>query len=573
MPRNHFHCLLLLTALLLGAGAAPAHAHPSDEAAVFHYLWTQPKPGELSIQHATIVGGLLTQAAWPEIDKNGDLELSLTEQEQHAQFLADGLSLKVDGKRVPLKLQAYEYPSHTEFFGTSFATIKLLLTAPLPAVKAAGKKIEVDDQTFPHFKGVFPQPVIRPTGMAAGAPEVSEDGRKVVFQLAPEGTLLPEPAKTPEPATAAPTGKPRLPGLALSPGPGNSPGADAALPRLDANKLFPKPEAFVVSTGDGHGGETAGLKGFLNRPLSPGLIAIALAAAVVAGMAHALSPGHGKAMVGAYLVGTRGTVRDAILLGIIVTITHTLGVYILGAITLWLTTSFQTEKVGQWLEVISGALVLGMGFWLFQRGLLAYHGLKELPGHSHGPGGHSHGLPSHSHGHAHAHEASGHDHSHDHRAHEHSHSGGSKRKKATTVERRPPTDSPLDDCTPGSAAAPQQERFSLIGLGIASGMVPCFDALAILIAAVNLASGRPPQEKVHYIAAGMGLIAAFSFGMALVLVAIGVVMVKAKDVMTRFTGESRTMKLLPAVSGAVLFFLGAWLTLQALVHAGVLRVG
>jgi cytochrome c biogenesis protein CcdA len=104
-------------------------------------------------------------------------------------------------------------------------------------------------------------------------------------------------------------------------------------------------------------------------------------------------------------------------------------------------------------------------------------------------------------------------------------------------------------------------------------MVPCFDALAILIAAVNLASGRPPQEKVQYIAAGMGLIAAFSLGMALVLVAIGILMVKAKDLMARFTGESRAMKALPAVSGAVLFFLGAWLTLQALVHAGVLRIG
>jgi ABC-type nickel/cobalt efflux system permease component RcnA len=564
MFRNQLFCLLSLVSVLFGAAATPAHAHPSDEAAVFHYLWVQPRPGEISVQHATIVGGLLTQAAWPELDRDGNLELSEKEQEEHARHLAGGLALLVDGKRVPLSLQAYEYPSHTEFFGTSFATIKLLLTAPLGPVKAAGRKVELRDDTFPHYKGSFPNPELRPTGMAAGVTDVSEDGRRVRLRLAPEGTLLPKPAASPGASEeTAPSGKPRLPGLELSPGPGTAPTGDAALPRLDANKLFPKPEAFVVSTDDGHGGETAGLKNFLNRPLSPGLIAIALAAAIMAGMAHALSPGHGKAMVAAYLVGSRGTVRDAIILGIVVTITHTLGVYILGAVTLWLTTTFQTERVGQWLEFVSGALVLGMGFWLFQRGLLAYHGLRELPGHSHGPGGHSHG-----HDHSHSH-AAGHAHAHSHDA------PGKSGKDGGGSKRQPPSDSPLDDRDAPEAGTShaRPDRWSLIGLGVAGGMVPCFDALAILIAAVNLASGRPPQEKVQYIAAGMGLIAAFSLGMALVLVAIGILMVKAKDLMARFTGESRAMKALPAVSGAVLFFLGAWLTLQALVHAGVLRIG
>ena len=576
--------ILLIAGLAVGLSAAPAAAHPADEAAVFHYLWVQPRPGELSLQHGTIVGGLLTQAVWPTIDTNGDLELSIEEQEAHARSLAAGLSLKVNGKRVKWELQAYEYPSHTEFFGTSFAVIKLLLTAKLDPVTSRGTTAEIRDDTFIHFKGVFPQPVTRSKGLVAESPVVEEDGRLTRIRLYPEGTPVAAPPPPPEPEPQQPSsttadGKPRLPGLEISPSMPDTAVGDTEFPGLSADKVFPAPEAFAVSVPEGHGGETARLKDFLNRPLSPGLLVIALVAALVAGMAHAFSPGHGKAMVGAYLVGTRGTVRDAIVLGVVVTITHTLGVYLLGFLTLWLTTSFRAERVGLWLEVVSGLLVLGMGFWLFQRGLLAYHGIKPLPGHTHGPGGHSHGhLHDHS-GHSHSH-AHSYDHSHGHlhaQAHTHSHAAppGGEGAQATTTVRRPPSDAPLDDSTPGKGASEErgQGRWGLIGLGIAGGMVPCFDALAILIAAVNLASGRPPEEKARYIAAGLGLIAAFSLGMALVLVGIGILMVKAKDLMARFTGESRFMRGLPAASGAVLFFLGAWLTLQALVHAGILQPG
>jgi len=585
MFRTRIALLLLAVAVFLGTAPIPAHAHPADEAAVFHYLWLQPKPGELSLQHATIVGGLLTQSVWPEIDRNNDQELSVEEQEAYAQGLAAGLSLSIDGKRVPWKLQAYEFPSHTEFFGTSLAAIKLLLVAPLPAVKAAGRGIEIKDDTFPHFKGAFPQPVVRPTKLSSATPEVSEDGRVTRVRLIPAGAAetVPElPTLSTGTSsgfvTSPPKGKPRLPGLELSQGqPTNAPAvAPGELPRLDTKKLFPKPESFVISVDRGPGDEAGNLKGFLNRPFSPGLVVIALFAALIAGMAHALSPGHGKSMVAAYLVGSRGTVGDAVLLGVVVTITHTLGVYLLGFLTLWLTTSFKVAQVGLWLEVISGALVLGMGFWLFQRGLLAYHGIRPLPGHAHGPGGHSHG-------HAHADDQA---HTH---GHEHSHAPRAKAisSRATNAmpqpaesgapknpSRRPPSDSPLDDReTPADKAAVERpDRWGLIGLGVAGGMVPCFDALAILIAAVNLASGRPPDEKARTIAAGLGLIAAFSLGMAMVLVAIGVAMVKAKDVMSRFTGEAQWVKALPVVSGAILFFLGAWLTLQALVHAGVLQL-
>jgi nickel/cobalt exporter len=79
------------------------------------------------------------------------------------------------------------------------------------------------------------------------------------------------------------------------------------------------------------------------------------------GALHALSPGHGKAMVAAYLVGTRGTARHAIALGATVTVTHTIGVFALGVVTLALSQYVLPEDLYPWLTLISGLLVVGIG--------------------------------------------------------------------------------------------------------------------------------------------------------------------------------------------------------------------
>jgi ABC-type nickel/cobalt efflux system permease component RcnA len=79
------------------------------------------------------------------------------------------------------------------------------------------------------------------------------------------------------------------------------------------------------------------------------------------GALHALSPGHGKAMVAAYLVGTRGTTRDAVALGATVTITHTIGVFALGFVTLALSAYVLPQDLYQWLNLVSALLVLSVG--------------------------------------------------------------------------------------------------------------------------------------------------------------------------------------------------------------------
>src|SRR5436305_3425311 len=107
--------------------------------------------------------------------------------------------------------------------------------------------------------------------------------------------------------------------------------------------------------------------------LSVLVILASLAAALFWGAAHALSPGHGKTIVTAYLIGQRGTPRDAAALGAIVTLTHTIGVFALGLVTLALSQFIVPDQLYPWLNLVSGLLVVGIGAavlrarWLHRR--------------------------------------------------------------------------------------------------------------------------------------------------------------------------------------------------------------
>ena len=211
--------------------------------------------------------------------------------------------------------------------------------------------------------------------------------------------------------------------------------------------------------------------------LSPGMVCLALAVALGLGALHALEPGHGKTVVAAYLVGTRGTPRHALYLGLIVTATHTAGVYLLGAVTLYLSHYVVPERLYPWLGGISGLLITGLGCGL----LLRRYG-SESQAHTHI---HSHAHhPSHLHKHAHAHhhETIHHDHPSLHEA--------------------------------SQAQSPDEETIScgaLLALGVTGGIVPCPAALVVLLSAIAL-------QRVGF---GLLLIVAFSVGLASVLITLG----------------------------------------------------
>ena len=105
------------------------------------------------------------------------------------------------------------------------------------------------------------------------------------------------------------------------------------------NSEFPEPN-IPETRGD------KGLVGLITKEkLNLSVVLVALGLAVVLGALHAFAPGHGKTIVGAYLIGSRGTVKHAILLGIIVTFTHTISVILLGVICLFAFKYVMPEKL------------------------------------------------------------------------------------------------------------------------------------------------------------------------------------------------------------------------------------
>ncbi len=124
--------------------------------------------------------------------------------------------------------------------------------------------------------------------------------------------------------------------------------------------------------------------------LSIGVVVVSLLVAMFWGAVHALSPGHGKAIVAAYLIGTRGTSRHALYLGLIVTVTHTIGVFALGAITLGLSELIVPDDLYPWMNLASAILVVGVGVTVLRMRILDWvrGGARRLSGGQ--PHDHSH---------------------------------------------------------------------------------------------------------------------------------------------------------------------------------------
>src|SRR6266849_9232231 len=259
-----------------------------------------------------------------------------------------------------------------------------------------------------------------------------------------------------------------------------------------------------------------------------GLWFLVVAAAIAAGLGalHALEPGHGKTVVAAYLVGSRGTAYHAFLLGLIVTASYTAGVYALGAVTLYASRRIVPEQLYPWLGAISGLLIAGLGSYLF---LQRYAG-HEI-GHSHGPGRHDHG---HANGHVHVHDGRKHSHAaHDHHGHQHHPISG------------------------------EVSYRQLLALGITGGIVPCPAALVVLLSAVAL----------NRVAFGLFLIVAFSVGLAAVLIAVGLLMVYARRFITKFRSDGRLItRWLPLTSAGVITVLGLAIAIRSLVTGGSLKI-
>jgi nickel/cobalt transporter (NicO) family protein len=241
--------------------------------------------------------------------------------------------------------------------------------------------------------------------------------------------------------------------------------------------------------------------------------------AIGLGGLHALEPGHGKTIVAAYLVSSRGTARHAVLLGIIVSASHTAGVFALGAITLYASRYIVPEQLYPWLGAFSGITIASLGCYMLMRRLTG-----AATDHSHAPGA--------SHGH--------------------------------WMFWKKPTEEQIEFNPVGSNtnSAQSVSLTQLFTLGITGGIIPCPAALIVLLSAFAL----------HRIGLGFFLIVAFSVGLAAVLIAFGMLMVYARRFMTGLQVDGPlTRRWLPVASSACITVLGLVLTIQALsaVHLDV----
>ena len=141
------------------------------------------------------------------------------------------------------------------------------------------------------------------------------------------------------------------------------------------------PPDYRTTTSDRSGDGFAGV--FENAADGQGVLLLLLLIAFGWGALHALSPGHGKAMVAAYLIGTRGTARHALGLGAIVTFTHTIGVFTLGFVTLALSQYILPEQLYPWLNLVSGLLVVTVGLGVLRSRGSAPRGRTKAHDHSH----------------------------------------------------------------------------------------------------------------------------------------------------------------------------------------------
>ena len=533
----------ILTGVLLGGlflipDTSPAH--PLGNFSISHYTGIQIAQDSIELHYVLDMAeiptfqelqdtGLAPEVGHPSV--HGYLA-------QKTEALKAGLLLEVHGQRLTLQVVSSEILFPPGAGGLPTLKLGVVYRTPLdPAPADTLYYLHYRDSNFPGRAGW--QEIIARTspGITLVRSSVPDTDRSRALTDYPTDLLNSPPQvleaqvlfrqETP-PAAVAVIGVPASSTPPFPPGSGVSqqPLPPPALP-LQVNKQATPRNAFTA---------------LVTTPqLSLGILCLALAGAVGLGAFHALEPGHGKTVVAAYLVGTRGTARHALYLGLIVTATHTAGVYLLGVVTLYASRYVVPERLYPWLGVLSGLIIAGVGCALFLR---RYAGGEATPTHGHT---HAHG-PTHAHTHGHTH---GHAHTHNH-SHHHDLAPDQAHVHAHGVHHR---------------HHPQPEETvsfrALLALGVTGGIVPCPAALVVLLSAIAL-------QRIGF---GLLLIMAFSVGLATVLIAIGLLMVYARRFMSRFQGEGLLItRWLPLTSAATITVLGMAMVMQALVAAGVLHI-
>ena len=421
-------------ALLALAGtvvAATAHAHPLGNFTINRYAALRAAPGAVTVHYVVDMAEIPAFQELALIDANGDHMLDDAEQRAYLDrmgaTLREHLELRVDGTALPLALGATSLERLPGAGGLPTLRIEASFSAPLHGDEGT---IDFHDTNFAGRPGWQEVVADGADGAVVSASTVPRTDRSQALRAYPQDLL-----ESPPQVTVA-----RF-HVARGTGPvGGRQQADDGV-RAGAARFADRMTELIAT----------------RTPLNPGFVVTALLVAAGLGALHALSPGHGKTIVGAYLIGTRGTARHAVFLGLVVTATHTIGVYLLGLVMLVARASVMPERLFPWISVASGLVVLAVGVSLAtSRAKAAFAGR-----HDH----HHHGHP------------------HDHHHHDHDHGGVGWR--------------------------------NLVALGVSGGLLPCPSALVVMLGAIAL--GRIAFGLLLIVAFSAGLAAVLT-GVGLMLV-------------------------------------------------------
>jgi ABC-type nickel/cobalt efflux system permease component RcnA len=378
-PRITIRSAAAAVVAAIGVGllcSSPAAAHPLGNFTVNRYAGLELAGNAVYVHYAVDLAEIPTFQIGDEVRRPG-----------YPGQLARRLVLRLDGERVRLVPVERRVASRPGAGGLQTLRLDVVYRAA-----ATGSRLEFVDRAFPHRTG-WREVTLR-----------ARDGARLLESSAPAASVSQALRAYPQELLRSPPDARSARGRFVA-GP-----RDAAAPSLG-------PQAAPRHI-DG------GFEALIERGrLSAGIVLLSLLVAAFWGAVHALTPGHGKALVAGYLVGTRGRPRHALLLGATVTVTHTAGVFALGLVTLLLSRFVVPEQLYPWLTLVSGLLVVGVGVAVLRSRIRARHH---------------------------------HDH-HDHHHHDHDH-----HHDAALTSR------------------------GLLGVGIAAGLLPCPSALVVLLSAIAL---------------------------------------------------------------------------------------
>jgi nickel/cobalt exporter len=426
-----------------------------------------------------------------------------------------GLSLVVDGKRLPLRLVSSQVIFPPGAGGLPTMKMGFVYQAaypPVGAVPALGSLQYLDDNYPGHagWKEIIAVASPAANFISSSAPQTDRSA---------ELTNYPTDLLNSPPQNLAATIQFHYPvafkarskaSLAASPSTSHAPPVVAPVVR-EADRPASPPLPFHLQANQQATPRNAFTELITTRSLSLWFLITAAFIAFGLGALHALEPGHGKTIVAAYLVGSRGSARHALLLGVIVTVAHTAGVFALGAITLYASRYIVPEQLYPWLGVFSGLTIAGVGGYMFLR---RWSGLDLDHTHTSGQ--------------------------------LHSHWFSSRKQSAPAPE-------PAEPGKPVSL-------YQLFALGITGGIIPCPAALVVLLSAFAL----------HRIGLGFFLIIAFSLGLAGVLISFGMLMVYGRRLLAGMRADGPlTTRWLPVASAAFMTVLGAGIAVRAFLTTGI----